>query len=424
MSKKTDFYDRLGISQNASQEDIRKAYRSAAQRLHPDVNIKAGATEMFLNIKEAYDVLSDPSKKSTYDGQKAKDTPPPPPVRINTYYSSTTLSSSVDKQLHYVLLEMEVLAKPKDAYETGAPLNVGLILDHSTSMMGPRLEVVKASAIEILRQLRPKDIISITAFNDRAEIIIPAGSYVGDHKREAMVRAPAASGGTEIFQGLETAYNEVRKNLLPSYVNHIILITDGHTYGDENRCLELAQQAAEQGIGISCLGIGSEWNDVFLDKIAEITGGSCFYIKNPADIGMFLKQKFAGLGQAYAERINLDFKVGASIELRYAFRLKPEAGVLNITPPIRLGSIPRGSRQRVLLEFLVSSIPTDVQNIVLIDGDITFDIPQQENTTYRIPITVARSVEKNIQPEPPPRAIVEAMSKLTLYRMQEKAKNE
>jgi Ca-activated chloride channel family protein len=46
-----------------------------------------------------------------------------------------------------------------------------------------------------------------------------------------------AGGGTEIFQGLLAAFTEVRRNLTRSMINHIILITDGRTYGDEQSCI-------------------------------------------------------------------------------------------------------------------------------------------------------------------------------------------
>jgi len=72
-SGETDFYTRLGVDRNASENEIREAYRSAALKLHPDVNVDEGATELFINIKEAYEVLIDPSKRAAYDENK----PPP-----------------------------------------------------------------------------------------------------------------------------------------------------------------------------------------------------------------------------------------------------------------------------------------------------------------------------------------------------------
>lgn len=64
---KRDYYEVLGLSKNASSDDIKKSYRKLAKKYHPDINKEAGAEEKFKEINEAYEVLSDPQKKQIYD---------------------------------------------------------------------------------------------------------------------------------------------------------------------------------------------------------------------------------------------------------------------------------------------------------------------------------------------------------------------
>lgn len=66
MSKK-DYYEILGVSKTESEAGIKSAYRKLARLHHPDVDKSAGAAEKFKEISEAYQVLSDPQKKSSYD---------------------------------------------------------------------------------------------------------------------------------------------------------------------------------------------------------------------------------------------------------------------------------------------------------------------------------------------------------------------
>jgi curved DNA-binding protein len=62
-----DFYSILGVSRDASADDIQRAYRKLARQYHPDVNKDPGAEERFKQISEAYDVLSDPKTRERYD---------------------------------------------------------------------------------------------------------------------------------------------------------------------------------------------------------------------------------------------------------------------------------------------------------------------------------------------------------------------
>lgn len=65
MSK--SLYETLGVSENASADEIKKSYRKLARKYHPDINKEESAVEKFKEINAAYEVLSDPEKKAQYD---------------------------------------------------------------------------------------------------------------------------------------------------------------------------------------------------------------------------------------------------------------------------------------------------------------------------------------------------------------------
>lgn len=67
MAEKRDYYEVLGLSKGASDDEIKRAYRKLAKKYHPDVNKEPGAEEKFKEISEAYEVLSDANKRATYD---------------------------------------------------------------------------------------------------------------------------------------------------------------------------------------------------------------------------------------------------------------------------------------------------------------------------------------------------------------------
>ncbi len=419
-SRKPDYYAVLGVFRDASPEEIKRAYFDAAQRLHPDKNLAPGETELFLDIQQAYEVLANPKRRNLYDATLPPEIEENAVVKYDLHYSRPNLVRLGEPQLIYALLE--VSSREEKTSLPTPPLNICLVLDRSTSMQGEKLDIVKATAIQLLRSLRPEDVLSVVSFSDRAEVIIPASVSPDKKKQEARIQMMQASGATEIYNGLEAGMREVRRTLDPSRVNHIILLTDGKTYGDEQACLKLAEEAASLNIGITGMGIGHEWNDIFLDALASKTGGSSAYISKPKDIERLLVEKFKALINIFADDILLEFKPQENVKVKYAFRLQPEGGAVEIESPMHLGPILREAPLHVLIEFLVEPEALTEDVLILLSGSLKISIAARPTPVPPIRLHLTREVRPNPSAEPPPTRILSALSRLTLYRMQERAR--
>jgi Ca-activated chloride channel family protein len=422
MASQPDYYVLLGVSRDASQEEIKQAYREAARRLHPDKNKAAGETEIFLEVQQAYQVLSSPGKRAKYDASLPPDQGRPYEIIPQILFSRPKLTRLDEPQLVYVLLNV----KPRRRTDKlpASPLNVCLVLDRSTSMQGPKMELAKAAAIEVLQKLRREDLFSLVAFSDRAEVLIPAALQSDWRKLESQLRSLQTSGATEIYHGLKVGIEQVRRNLEPGRVNHVILLTDGHTYGDEQTCLDLAVQAAGQEIGISGLGIGQDWNDAFLDALTSRTSGSSTYISRVSDIQRLLTEKIKSLARLLAEDVILEFQLNPGVSLSYVFRLQPESGPLASESPLRLGPIQYDRHLSVLFEFLIQPQAVEAQDVELLSGLLRAIMPSRPTPVPAVPLRISRPVTEIPEAETPPTPIIEALSRLSLYRMQEQARAE
>jgi len=417
-----NYYARLGVSRTASLDEIQQAYRNAARRFHPDANKQTGAHELFLLVQEAYQTLSNADQRLEYDSSLPPDIDAPPSIMVNALYSRSQVTPGESGQLIYVLLDL----MPAGVGDLAAhpPLNVCLVLDTSTSMAGTRLEQVAMAASHFVQQLRREDLLSIVSFNDQAEVVVPAQSMQEAARFQSRIGSIQTRGGTEILTGLQLGLREVQRNFRSSFINHLVLITDGRTYGDEDACLKLAQDASEQGIPISAVGIGEEWNEDFMDKLVAKGGGTSLYADHSAEIHSLLERRLDTISQVFAKDVRMFFEPANQSRLTYAFRLSPDLGALIPASSLHLGAIPIETSLRVLLEFELDTTSLEAGELILAEGDLRMDIASLAIPSTKARYRLSRFVQELTEVETPSQTLVNAIARLAMYRMQEQARRD
>jgi Ca-activated chloride channel family protein len=198
-----------------------------------------------------------------------------------------------------------------------------------------------------------------------------------------------------------------------------LLLTDGHTYGDEQACYDLAQKLQSRGITLSTLGIGNEWNDDFLDRLASITGGSSTFISSTDD----LKDYVTKLGESTvaADGVSLDYISEKGVTTNSIFRLQPDVAELPLERPIPLGELYYHKASTYLMTFTIEPVNEGQKSILLAKGKIRFEAVTPANSKMKLFINLVLPVKGEKTNEKPPKVILEALSGITVYKMQEKA---
>jgi Ca-activated chloride channel family protein len=416
-----DYYSIMGVSPEATEEDLRQAYRVLTKRYHPDVNRSPGASLAFKDINAAYEVLSDIGKRNDYDRQFRDRKLGATNLGLQVYYSRHYLKPLSEPQLLYVLVK----AQPKfqTRVNTDAPLNICLVIDRSKSMAGTRLQHVKSAANRIIDETKPNDLLSMVVFSDDAEVIISAQHPDDPRAMKAMISTIRADGATAMLAGLRAGLSQLKRNHSSTYVSHLVLITDGRTYGDEQDCLNLAQSAREDGIGISGMGIGEDWNDRFLDALALQTGGSSGYITSPEVVTQFLQDRIRSLASAYAERSSLVAASSTGVELSAITRLSPNAiSMSHNDQPVPMGVIDGIVPTIVMLQYHVTTAnagsgPFEIGRVAL-TADLLGTGTRSEKVIQDLSVQVSN---EDVADEPPPE-LLDALSKLMLYKLQDRAR--
>jgi Ca-activated chloride channel family protein len=415
-----DLYATLNVSVDASADEIRYAYRQLARQVHPDMQDAQGTALLFRQVQEAYEVLADPSKRAAYDRLRTEAGLSPKSIfQWKMQPSRSALSVGVDEQVVYLLFD--VAAGQSEQARGRQALNICLVLDRSTSMQGSRLEQTKASAQRMIDSLSGDDTLSIVTFSDKAEVVWPSQSLTDPIKTKAKVSAIQASGGTEILQGLLAGLAEIEKRRSQYAVNHMILLTDGQTYGDEERCLGAAEEAAHHRIGISAMGIGEDWNDTLLDAIASRCGGVSQYIASTGEIQHFLRERLQGLGAVYADNVRLVFRPIEGTRLKSAFKLSPYIERMPLeNETLALGSLQSDSAVSGIIELVVGA--HDAGTHRLAQMELSGNIPSRRLDDALLRQDVTFSFDSNVNPNTPaPSHILSALAKVTIFQMQESA---
>jgi len=199
-----------------------------------------------------------------------------------------------------------------------------------------------------------------------------------------------------------------------------VLMTDGHTYGDEAQCLTLARDAAQRGVAVSAFGIGADWNDVFLDQLVSPSGGRCAYIESPAQIAGYLREQIKGLGATYAHNIQLNMKLPRGTRCNYAMKFSPYSLPLDCeASPLQLGAVETRAPLSLLFELVVA--PHRVGAELTFSLDFLVDIPsvQVRRRSFLYDETV--KIESGNPDSVVPPTIVRAVQMLNLHRISEKA---
>lgn len=334
-----NFYVVLGVTPGATPDEIRQAYRLRARELHPDARPgDAGESdERFSTVAEAYHVLSTPELRLAYDMQlhmeAATDVPaagrlhgvgaPAEPTLALRLVPGVDGIGQLTEPTRFYLLG-ELLPAHVTAHAWSAPLNLAVLVDRSSSMRGIKLFEAKRAVKALFGRLGVDDRLTLLLFDDRPEVLLDSATPVGAAGAEMALDNASPRGGTQLSPALEIALNHLEMGVASGRIAALLLITDGRTYGDEERCVELAQRARLLGVPIISFGLGLEWNRDLLDRIAAMSGGVCSFVEEPATLSDLLDDATRRLRATLAANIRLSLEPGPGVGVLHASTIAPE----------------------------------------------------------------------------------------------------
>lgn len=235
------------------------------------------------------------------------------------------------------------------------------VIDKSTS----RLDYVK-QALKIASDfLRSSDIFCVVVFASRATMLVPATS--GDERSRLYYAAQEIErlhlgNDTQMDEGMFLAFEELRKNVGETYASRMILLTDGHTLnvGD---CYRWAELAKEEGIKITTIGIGTEFNEDLLIPLADMTGGNAYYVERADQIPKVFQRELGSAMRVNYRNVEVKLRLEEGIALQRVYRVKPELGPFDAgvemdhSYSLFIGDYESANPQALLAELRLPALP-------------------------------------------------------------------
>ena len=347
-----------------------------------------------------------------------------PGIRLQRTLSRTILAASSEPQLLYVMLEAAPEGLPSQTPKL--PLNLCLLIDRSSSMRGERLQQVKDAATKIVDQLGQQDFFSLVVFNDRAEVIVSAQHVNNKTDLKRAIGTIEAAGGTEMATGMALAVQEIQRPMLSRGINRLLLLTDGRTYGDEARCVEIARRAQDRSIGITALGIGNEWNEDLLETLTARENSRAQYITSASEITQVFQEELQRMHSIFAQRVTISVALRPDGMLRSVDRVQPFIAQVPIVEEAErrwtgnFGDWPGTDVQAFLLEVVVPALEVGEQPLLKLA--LRYDLPganlrdQVIEEVVRITVRPAEEVGYEVDG-----AVKHWLERLVAYRLQSSA---
>jgi len=178
------------------------------------------------------------------------------------------------------------------------PLNLVATVDKSGSMNGAPLALVRSSLLEVLDHMREGDRISIVLYGDEAEVYLAPTDVTAQSRGliRGSIKAIESAGSTAMEEGLRLGYEVARQSSKQfAGVTRVMLLTDerpnvGNT--EDFGFMTMAREASHDGIGLTTIGVGVQFDAELATTIGSVRGGNLFFMRDEDDVQQVFRDEF------------------------------------------------------------------------------------------------------------------------------------
>lgn len=309
-------------------------------------------------------------------------------VKLSAGLGQSVISTKGGKV--YLRLSLEALAH--EVSENRPPINIGLVLDRSGSMRGPRIAAAKDAARMALSRLGRDDVVALVAYNHNVDVLQPA-RQIGSHETfTSAIDRLTADGRTALHAGVKEGGRQVERFMSDRRINRVILMSDGMANVGPSSPSELAklgQTLGGKGISVTTIGLGLGYNEDLMQRLAQASDGNHAFAETPEDLVKIFNAEFGDTLSIAAKDIEI------VIEVRAGFRpvrvLGRDADIDGSRIKIRLNQLTALNARYMVVELdASSSTPTNDVAVAQIETQyLDLQVGERRKTIAQINATIS-----------------------------------
>lgn len=205
------------------------------------------------------------------------------------------------------------LAADKVAASSRPSVNLAIVLDRSGSMSGDKIVKAREAACEAIRRLDSKDIVSVVAYDNRSEVIVPAQYVTEKEAIIARINSIRPCGSTALFDGVSAGAAELKKIKGKCEISRVLLLSDGQANVGPSSAEELGRYGAllmKDGIAVSTVGLGVDYNEDLMTRLSQKSDGNSYFVEKSDDLPRIFASELGDVLSVAATKVALKVKFG------------------------------------------------------------------------------------------------------------------
>ena len=273
------------------------------------------------------------------------------------------------------------------------PVHLSVVMDTSGSMAGQgKMTHARAAAKELVGLLGPEDTFSLVTFDDQAAVRLPARPVTDIPTLQRRIQGIQTGGGTNLYDGVASGLGEVMSDPRQG-VRRVVVLSDGKANIGVTDAPTLRRQAGSmvaEGVTISAIGLGVDYNEDLLAAMADAGGGAYRFVDSPGTLTAMFTEELQQLSSVVARQteLKLDLADGVVLHEVYGYDITRAQDGYSVL----LGDLYSGETRKLVARV---SVPAGAMGAVQVADVEVAHVDADAGTPHAASVAVAGTVTKD-----------------------------